>query len=116
MRRPIPASIAAFSLLLIFAAPASAQVHGVPTSVTSTGFGGHFDRFPGVRTSVTSTGPGPVTPADHAFHSGAGACCINPLFPANPNPPRNGPRRPHRPVSGAIYVPYAYPAYYAGQV
>jgi hypothetical protein len=37
--------------------PAAAQVHGVPASVTSIGFGGNFSSPPGVPASVTSIGP-----------------------------------------------------------
>jgi len=37
--------------------PREAQVRGVPTSVTSIGFGGHFGQAPGIPPSVTSLGP-----------------------------------------------------------
>ena len=51
VRRLISASVAAFGLfLLLFCVPvAQAQIHGVPTSVTSTGFGGHFRAIQGFR-------------------------------------------------------------------
>jgi len=115
VRRLIPASVAAFglSLALLCVPVAQAQIHGVPTSVTSTGFGGHFDRVPGVRTSVTSLGPQGYTAGDHSFNPNPQNCCINPLFPLNPNPPHTGTHHPQRhpfPVGGAVYaVPY--PAY-----
>jgi hypothetical protein len=47
--------LAAVTGLLLL--PAAAQVHGVPASVTSIGFGGNFSRSPGVPASVTSIGP-----------------------------------------------------------
>ncbi len=56
MRRLTPALVAAFALVLCFPL-AQAQIHGTPTSVTSIGFGGHYDRTPGVPASVTSLGP-----------------------------------------------------------
>src|SRR5437773_11828160 len=52
--------VLSFSLLL-FSIAAPAQVNpfgGVPASVTSMGFGGHFDRSPGIPASVTSPGFG----------------------------------------------------------
>ena len=58
MRRLIPASVAAFALSFLFCVClAGAQVRGVPTSVTSIGFGGHFGQAPGIAPSVTSLGP-----------------------------------------------------------
>jgi hypothetical protein len=50
------ASALVFSVLS--SAPLLGQINGVPASVTSTGFGGHFDRAPGVPASVTSIGFG----------------------------------------------------------
>jgi hypothetical protein len=47
--------LAAVAVLLLL--PAAAQVHGVPASVTSIGFGGNFSSPPGVPASVTSLGP-----------------------------------------------------------
>lgn len=44
-------------VLVLFALPLSAQINGVPASVTSYGFGGHFDPSPGIPASVTSLGP-----------------------------------------------------------
>jgi len=42
---------------LVAGSPASAQINGVPASVTSFGFGGKANPTPGVRASVTSLGP-----------------------------------------------------------
>lgn len=104
MGRLISATVAVFALVLI--PGAFAQIHGVPPSVTSSGFGGHFSTSPGVPPSVTSLGPNGFQ-SGHSFHS---TCCINPLFPSNPNP---GFGRHHRssffPSGGGVYVPYAVP-------
>ena len=92
-------------ILLVFASPAAAQFNGTPASVT-TGGGGRFNSAPGVPASVTSMGPNGVQPRS--------PCCINPLFPVNPNPPlfpRHHPRRQSSffPIGGAYYVPYPVP-------
>jgi hypothetical protein len=82
-----------------------AQINGTPPSVTSIGFGGHTNPTPGVRPSVTSLGANGFN-GTPAFPN----CCINPLFPSNPNRVRSG--RNHRrhdfgSVGGAVYaVPY----------
>ena len=66
------------SILIAFLAPAAlGQIHGTAASVTSTNFGNHFGTTPGIPASVTSLGPQGFQPK----------CCINPLFPVNPNPP-----------------------------
>jgi hypothetical protein len=62
MHRLISARDASFVVFVLLAffffVPAlSAQINGVPASVTSIGFGGHHDRMPGVPASVTSLGP-----------------------------------------------------------
>jgi hypothetical protein len=72
------------TLMTIMAFPAHAQIHGVPASVTSIGFGGRFDMAPGVPASVTSLGPNGLQPRNPFFNEPQ--CCINPLFPINPNP------------------------------
>lgn len=64
--------------LLGFATVAVAQIHGVPASVTSNGFGGHFDRAPGIPASVTSTGSFALQPG--RLNTGRG-CCVTPMFP-----------------------------------
>src|SRR5215469_973613 len=64
MRRYLSASLALFGLLaLLFVSGSQAQVHGVPSSVTSTGFGGRAVN--GTPPSVTSLGPRGFVP-----HSG----------------------------------------------
>jgi hypothetical protein len=92
--------------------PAQSQVNGVPASVTSLGFGGHFT--PGVRASVTSLGPNGFGNRWPVF----GNCCANFFMPSNPNPPLFSGRHHRRhgdqgfsPV-GIIepaYVPYPVP-------
>jgi hypothetical protein len=98
--------------------PAKAQINGTPASVTSTNFGGHLNSTPGVPASITSLGPNGIQPKNPFPNQPA--CCINPLFPSNPNAP--GTRR-HRhqsgqffPAGGGVYIPYAYPVVgeYAG--
>ena len=97
--------VAAFAAIVILAwgsSPASAQVNGVPPSVTSIGFGGHFDHFPGVPPSVTSVGPRGFNDPNH-FFTGA--------FP--PATPGRSPHHQHPgkffPPGGYVAVPY--PAY-----
>jgi len=113
MRRLLSASVAGLALValaLIVAPESAAQVHGVPASVTSQNFGGHYNPTPGVAPSVTSLGPHGYAPPNHLFH-GPG-CCINPLFPSNPNRPGSSHRhRGNRSFysHGAVYaVPYYY--------
>jgi hypothetical protein len=105
MRRLIPASVAAFALSLLFSVGlAEAQVRGVPTSVTSIGFGGHFDQAPGIPPSVTSLGP--------LGYSGqkAFSCCFSNQFPNHSNAPlfpHRHRRAPLFPLAGDVYaVPY----------
>jgi hypothetical protein len=107
VRRLLSATVAVFALVL---APAlSAQINGVPASVTSMGFGGHFTTTPGVPASVTSLGPNGFQGRSPFFNEPT--CCINPLFPLNPNPPLSSHHRHHRapvfPVAVPVYtVPY----------
>jgi hypothetical protein len=117
VKRLNSATVAALTLVavawicLALAPVANAQINGVPASVTSTNFGGHPNSTPGVPASITSVGPRGIQPRN-PFPNQPG-CCINPLFPVNPNPPNN--RHHHRqsgqffPGGGAVYVPYAYP-------
>ncbi len=106
------ALIAGAWISLGLAPAASAQINGVPASVTSTNFGGHVNSTPGVPASITSLGPNGIQPRNPFPNQPA--CCINPLFPVNPNPPVNQ-RHHHRqrgqffPGGGVVYVPYAYP-------
>jgi hypothetical protein len=115
------------SLLLIFSVaaylPVQAQIHGVPASVTSFGFGGSDNPAPGVRASVTSLGPNGYGDRRPVF----GNCCANFFLPSNSNPPlffgrqfsgRQSSGRHHRHgdhsffpvgVSEPAYIPYAVP-------
>jgi len=79
MKRALPALVAGFGLVLVPAA--LAQINGVPASVSSIGFGGHFNS-PGVPASVTSIGPRGIVPNNQFFTTPN--CCINPLFPTAP--------------------------------
>jgi len=110
MRRLTPALVAAFALVLCLPF-AQAQIHGTPTSVTSIGFGGHYDRAPGIRPSVTSLGPLGYTAGDHVYHPPT--CCIQPLFPISSNPQHSGAHHPHRRqfASGGGYYAVPYPVY-----
>jgi hypothetical protein len=115
VKRLNSATVAALALGgLILLAPASsvsAQINGTPASVTSINSGGHLNSTPGVRASVTSLGPNGLQPKNPFFNQPA--CCINPLFPVNPNPPLFPHRHQRRgqffPAGGAVYVPYPYP-------
>ncbi|MBZ5707282.1 MAG: hypothetical protein LAN63_18190 [Acidobacteriia bacterium] len=115
MKRLILATVAVLALVLVPALVA--QINGVPASVTSIGFGGHFNQPQGIPASVTSIGPLGLVPNNTFFPLN---CCINPLFPVNPNPPlfphhhrdRDHDRDRNQFLQGgvAIYpVPYAVP-------
>jgi hypothetical protein len=97
-----------FLFVLTFTAAASAQINGVPASVTSIGFGGRGNMTPGVPASVTSLGP-------HGFSNSSGfrftTCCFNNGFVNHPNQPifQHG---HHRGGFFPVAVPYYYaPAY-----
>ncbi len=105
------ATVAALALVLgtlaFLSTPADAQINGTPASVTSINSGGRFGSAPGVPASVTSLGPNGLQPGNPFFP----VCCINPLFPVNPNPPLfQGRHHRHQglffPAVGAVYVPY----------
>ncbi len=85
-------------LLALASTGAQAQIHGVPPSVTSLGGGKSMFNPPGVPASVTSLGP-------NGFNSFP-TCCLQPLFPLDPNPPRFPRRHFHPPV-----IVYGFPAY-----
>jgi hypothetical protein len=116
VRRLIPATVAvlAVGLLVLVLVPKTqaqiqAQINGVPASVTSMGFGGHFSSAPGVPASVTSLGFG--SQVNSPFFNEP-VCCINPLFPLNPNPPLfthlHHHHLPFFPVAIPVYpVPYS---------
>ncbi len=92
MRLRVAASVLLFAA--IAASVCAAQSRGVPASVTSLGFGGNRSATPGVPASVTSSG------------SLGFRCCINPLFPRNPNPPMGNLRfRHHHSGAFPVYVP-----------
>jgi len=106
------ATVAVLALLLsgmvFLALPSAAQINGAPSSVTSINFGNHANPTPGIRPSVTSLGPNGFQQPGNQFIPPA--CCINPLFPVNPNPPIFQKGHHHRQNtffgSAAIYVPY----------
>ena len=105
MRRLIPASVAAFALSFLFCVSlAEAQVRGVPTSVTSIGFGGHFGQAPGIAPSVTALGPLGYS-GQKPFN-----CCFSNQFPNHSNAPlflHHHRRAPLFPLAGDVYaVPY----------
>jgi hypothetical protein len=79
----------------------AAQINGVPASVTSIGFGGQGAKISGVPASVTSLGPNGFGSRSPFFNEPA--CCINPLFPINSNPPIFF--RHHHRFSGFVGVP-----------
>ncbi len=116
VKRLHSATVAVFTLLLgalvlVLAPYANAQINGTPASVTSINFGGHLNSTSGVPASVTALGPNGLQPRNPFFTQPP--CCMNPLFPVNPNPPLFQRHHHHQgqffPTGGAIYVPYAYP-------
>ena len=99
--------VVAALLFVVAATPyLDAQIHGVPASVTSFGFGGSTSFAPGVAASVTSLGPN-----GFGGHSRFGNCCFRPFFQNGSQSPvfLRG-RHSHRgffPFLGASYaVPY----------
>jgi hypothetical protein len=117
VKRLNSATVAALALVsggwifLTLIPAANAQINGTPASVTSTNFGGHLNSTPGVPASITSLGTNGIQ-ARNPFPNQP-PCCINPLFPVNPNPPFFQRHHHHRgqffPGGGAVYVPYPYP-------
>jgi hypothetical protein len=122
--RAISRFIFLLTLMLAFAAaamPATAQVQGVPASVTSYGFGGHNNPTPGVRASVTSLGPNGY--AGYPLVGNFGNCCANFFLPPGFSPftpyPSVARSRHHRrhhdgdqtfgPIAEPVYIPYAVP-------
>lgn len=105
------ATVTGFVVLCLALLPSAfAQINGVPASVTSIGFGGHPGPH-GVPPSVTSIGPRGLVP-NNQFPT-LGTCCINPLFPSNPNPGREHHHHSHEFGYGGFgyAVPYAVPYY-----
>jgi len=100
--RILPFFLLAGALLL---APLSlAQIHGVPASVSSFGFGGHFSSAPGVAASVTSLGPRGFGHGPAVF----GNCCFN-AFRTSPQTPVFFGR--HHRIRGGAFFPVAVPVY-----
>ncbi len=109
MKRATVAGLVVICLALV--SNGFGQINGVPASVTSIGFGGHSGAH-GVPPSVTSIGPKGLVP-NNQFPV-PGTCCINPLFPSNPNPGRDHHHHNHGYGYGYGYgyaVPYAVPYY-----
>jgi len=87
--------------------PVQAQIHGVPASVTSFGFGGSDNPTPGVRASMTYLGTNGYGNSRPVF----GNCCANFFMPASPNPTLFSGRR-HRHGDHAFFpVGVSMPAY-----
>jgi hypothetical protein len=96
-----------FSGLFLFVAaiPSGAQIHGVPASVTSFGFGGSNSFTPGVAASVTSLGPN-----GFGHHARFGNCCFTPFFQNNFQPSAGFRRRhSHRGFAPFFATTYAIP-------
>lgn len=119
-------SLAAFllPLVLLLVPVMTAQINGVPASVTSIGFGGNFNRVPGVPASITSVGPFGLVPSNRfvppTSFVGPNNLIIpnnlvsNPFLRVRPNPPlfRHRPRHDHNGFFGGVpvvAVPYAVP-------
>jgi hypothetical protein len=66
-------------IFLLCVSPLFSQVHGIPASVTSFGFGGNISPAPGVAASVTSLGPNGF----NFVPSVNGRCCFNTFFPGH---------------------------------
>lgn len=107
-----------FAFVMVLAS--AAQVHGVPPSVTSLGFGGSNNPAPGIPASVTSLGPNGY--GNFPFLGNFGNCCANFFFPFGTRtfgtPPLAPGRHHHRhhdgdqnlgPIVEPVYVPYAVP-------
>lgn len=80
-------SVLSIVLVFTFCATPQAKAQGVPASVTSTGFGGHFDRAPGIPASVTSSGTLTV-PVRHPIVVPQ-SCCTAGFVPGTLNRGRN---------------------------
>jgi len=95
--------------------PLAGQIHGVPPSVTSFGFGGSDNPTPGIRASVTSLGPYGYGPPMQFL----GNCCgslfwQSGFWPSNTGPRPDRRRRHHDdatvvPLLTPVYVPYGVP-------
>lgn len=74
--RPFFLLVAGMAFLAIETPQLYGQIHGVPASVSSMGFGGSNSLTPGVAASVTSLGPNGFAGGRARF----GNCCVNPFF------------------------------------
>src|SRR5437868_4237666 len=104
MGRWITATVAGFAVMAALAFPAAAQIRGVPTSVTSTGFGGHFDRFPVTPPSVTSLGARGFSDRTHLFVGTVPPPAIPGRFGHRPHPGRYFPTPGYYPVYTPVYI------------
>jgi len=68
--------VAGLALVVAASTRVDAQIHGVPASVTSMGFGGSHSFTPGIPASVTSLGPNGFG----GGHARFGNCCFGPFF------------------------------------
>jgi hypothetical protein len=94
-------------VILLSGSALQAQIHGVPASVSSFGFGGHFSSAPGVPASVTSLGPRGFSTGPRFFTN----CCQNTFLPRNHQRVIVGQRRHFR-RGFAPFVPvYSVPYY-----
>jgi hypothetical protein len=94
VRRSIPVPVALLSVLvLVLASIGHAQINGVPSSVTSPGFGGR--PVNGTPPSVTSLGPNGFAPNPRVTFSTS-------------NVPRDGDRHPHRHHRAEFAAPWVY--------
>lgn len=112
VKRGIAVVVAVFALM--WALPMTAQINGVPASVTSIGFGGNFSRPPGVAASVTSIGPAGLVPNRNIVVPNnfvVPGCCANQFFPNNVRPPAFSHHHHHNNSVGLgfVAVPYAVP-------
>jgi hypothetical protein len=107
MRRVALFALLTFAWLTVAFAPAlQAQMHGPLPSVTSMGPG---RTFTGPAPTVNSIAPRGIAGGNQFFT--VPDCCINPLFPRNPNP-RPGHHPHHRPgFGGSGFGVGAYPVY-----
>ena len=103
-------------LLLLLGLPAFAQIHGVPASVSSFGFGGSRSMSPGVPASVTSLGPNGFHGGSHLFGNRAGFFPPNGIHQSGNSHLFGHHRRNRGAFFGGIpvySVPYYYPDTYA---
>lgn len=106
--RALVTGLGVFSLALLLAPAGVAQINGVPSSVTSIGFGGHPGPH-GVPPSVTSIGPRGLVPNNQFPTQG-----IHQHVPSNPNGDGNHHHHGQNNNLGFGYgyaVPYAVPYY-----